>query len=82
MVRQGPSLNIKVGLQVKTLPELKEDTGGIVAGPKQYIFNSTMRWMNPMNKGIENGIDGRRLDVAYDVAHPFWKDWRSWVQCA
>jgi glycosidase len=65
---------------VKTLPELKEDSAGIVAGPKQYIFNSTMRWMNPMNKGAAHGIDGWRLDVAYDVGHPFWKDWRKWVR--
>jgi cyclomaltodextrinase / maltogenic alpha-amylase / neopullulanase len=65
---------------VKTLPELKEDSSGIVAGPKQYIFNSTMRWMNPMNKGVGHGIDGWRLDVAYDVGHPFWKDWRKWVR--
>ncbi|MGG9960738.1 glycoside hydrolase family 13 protein [Ferruginibacter sp. SUN106] len=65
---------------VKTLPELKEDSAGIVAGPKQYIFNSTMRWMNPMNKGVAYGIDGWRLDVAYDVGHPFWKDWRKWVR--
>ncbi len=65
---------------VKTLPELKEDSNGIVAGPKEYIFNSTKRWMNPMNKGAAYGIDGWRLDVAYDVGHPFWKDWRKWVR--
>jgi cyclomaltodextrinase len=65
---------------VKTLPELKEDSTGIVAGPKQYIFNATKRWMNPMNKGAAHGIDGWRLDVAYDVGHPFWKSWRKWVR--
>ena len=65
---------------VKTLPELKEDENGIVAGPKNYIFNATQRWMNPMNKGNAHGIDGWRLDVAYCVAHPFWKDWRKWVK--
>lgn len=65
---------------VKTLPELKEDSNGIVEGPKNYIFNATKRWMNPMNKGSKNGIDGWRLDVAYCVAHPFWKDWRKWVK--
>ena len=27
--------------------------------------------MNPMNKGIANGIDGWRLDVAYDVGSCF-----------
>ncbi|QIL78277.1 MULTISPECIES: glycoside hydrolase family 13 protein [Hymenobacter] len=65
---------------VKTLPELKEDSTGIVAGPKQYIFHATQRWMNPMNKGAAHGIDGWRLDVAYDVGHPFWKSWRQWVK--
>jgi cyclomaltodextrinase len=62
------------------LPELKEDENGIVAGPKDYIFNATRRWMNPMNKGKANGIDGWRLDVAFCVAHPFWKDWRKLVK--
>ena len=65
---------------VKTLPELKEDNNGIVSGPKQYIFNATKRWMNPMNKGTQYGIDGWRLDVAYCIAHPFWKDWRKLVK--
>lgn len=65
---------------VKTLPEFKEDSTGIVAGPKRYIFDATKRWMNPMNKGIGYGIDGWRLDVAFCVGHPFWKDWRKWVK--
>jgi cyclomaltodextrinase len=65
---------------VKTLPELKEDNTGIVPGPKQYIFDATKRWMNPMNKGTQYGIDGWRLDVAFCVGHPFWKDWRKWVK--
>ncbi|MBK8087008.1 MAG: alpha-glucosidase C-terminal domain-containing protein [Chitinophagaceae bacterium] len=76
----GTKFEYKGWFGVKTLPELKEDSTGIVAGPKEYIFNSTMRWMNPMNKGIAYGIDGWRLDVAYDVGHPFWKDWRKWVR--
>jgi len=65
---------------VKTLPEFKEDSNGIVSGPKQYIFDATKRWMNPMNKGAQYGIDGWRLDVAYCIAHPFWKDWRKLVK--
>ncbi|PZX94983.1 alpha-amylase [Flavobacterium aquariorum] len=65
---------------VKTLPELKEDSTGIAPGPKQYIFDATKRWMNPMNKGTQFGIDGWRLDVAFCVGHPFWKDWRKWVK--
>ena len=65
---------------VKTLPELKEDSTGIAPGPKQYIFEATKRWMNPMNKGAQYGIDGWRLDVAFCVGHPFWKDWRKYVK--
>ncbi len=77
---KGTTFQYKGWFGVKTLPEFKEDHTGIVAGPKQYIFNATKRWMNPMDKGIQDGIDGWRLDVAYDVAHAFWKDWRKWVR--
>ncbi len=77
---KGTKFQYKGWFGVKTLPEFKEDEKGIVAGPKEYIFNATKRWMNPMNKGIQDGIDGWRLDVAYDVGHPFWKDWRKWVR--
>ncbi|RYZ49258.1 MAG: alpha-amylase, partial [Chitinophagaceae bacterium] len=77
---KGTTFRYKGWFGVKTLPELKEDSTGIVAGPKQYIFNATQRWMNPMNRGAKNGIDGWRLDVAYNVGHPFWKDWRKWVK--
>ncbi len=65
---------------VKSLPVWKENENGIVSGPREYIFHATQRWMNPDNKGIEFGIDGWRLDVAYDVHHNFWKDWRKLVK--
>lgn len=66
---------------VKELPEFKEDENGIVKGPKDYIFASTRRWMDPENNGNTSlGIDGWRLDVAYNVKHQFWKDWRSLVK--
>lgn len=77
---KGTTFQYKGWFGVKTLPEFKEDEKGIVAGPKKYIFNATKRWMNPMDKGIQDGIDGWRLDVAYDVSHAFWKDWRKWVR--
>ena len=64
----------------KSLPELREDANGIVAGPKAYIFAATQRWMDPKGRGTQHGIDGWRLDVAYMVAHPFWKDWRRHVK--
>ena len=65
---------------VKSLPEFKEDSTGIVEGPKQYIFNATKRWMNPKGTGTEFGVDGWRLDVAFCIGHPFWKQWRKLVR--
>jgi len=65
----------------KTLPELREDDEGIVAGPRDYIFAATRRWMDPDGDGDpSDGIDGWRLDVAFCVAHPFWKKWRKVVK--
>lgn len=65
---------------VKSLPEFKEDSNGLMKGPKDYIFAATERWMNPKGQGYEYGIDGWRLDVAFCVAHNFWKDWRKHVR--
>lgn len=65
----------------QTLPELKEDANGIADGPRAYIFAATRRWMDPDGDGDPgDGIDGWRLDVAFCVAHPFWKAWRKHVK--
>lgn len=66
---------------VRELPEIKEDENGIVAEPKKYIFEATKRWLDPNDDGsLEDGIDGWRLDVAFCIKHPFWKDWRKHVK--
>lgn len=66
---------------IKDLPEVREDENGIVAGPKEYIFNSVKRWMDPNGDGnVEDGIDGWRLDVAEMVSHKFWKEFRTFVR--
>ena len=66
---------------VAELPELREDENGIVAGPREYIFAATRRWMDPDGDGDPgDGIDGWRLDVAFCVAHPFWQAWRAHVK--
>tara|TARA_R110002167_G_scaffold365879_1_gene591903 strand:- start:79919 stop:81793 length:1875 start_codon:yes stop_codon:yes gene_type:complete len=77
---KGTQFDYEGWFGVKSLPEWREDEKGIVSGPKEYIFNATRRWMNPKGKGMEYGIDGWRLDVAFEVAHPFWKDWRTLVK--
>lgn len=66
---------------VRELPEWREDENGIVAGPRQYIFDITRRWMDPNGDGDpSDGIDGWRLDVAFCVKHAFWKAWRKHVK--
>ncbi len=66
---------------VKSLPQFNRTENDLIAGPKQYIFNATQRWMDPNNDGVgEDGIDGWRLDVARDVPMGFWKDWSKLVR--
>jgi glycosidase len=65
---------------VQSLPEFAEDENGLAEGPRDYVFAATERWMNPKGRGPEYGIDGWRLDVAFCVAHGFWKDWRKHVK--
>lgn len=76
----GTEFDYKGWFGVKSLPEFKEDERGLVAGPKNYVFAATERWMNPKGQGAEHGIDGWRLDVAFCIAHGFWKDWRKHVK--
>lgn len=65
---------------VKSLPELAENENGLVKGPREYIFAATRRWMDPNGDGDpSDGIDGWRLDVAEEVAPPFWRDWYGHV---
>ncbi len=62
------------------LPLLKKDpVHGLADGPRQHIFDITTRWMAP-NGDPSKGIDGWRLDVAPDIPHPFWIEWRKHVK--
>lgn len=63
----------------KNLPEFKEDDNGFHPKFFEYIKNITSRWMAPNGK-MEHGVDGWRLDVAFNVQHEFWKKWRSIVK--
>lgn len=63
------------------LPEFNRTDTDLNPSPKQYIFHSTQRWMDPNNDGDpSDGIDGWRLDVARDVPIWFWRDWRKVVK--
>lgn len=75
------STHIKTWWGFKELPEIMQNRAGITAGPRQYIFDITRRWMDPLGNGdLSKGVDGWRLDVAFCVKHPFWKKWRKHVR--
>ncbi|HET6567020.1 MAG TPA: alpha-amylase family glycosyl hydrolase, partial [Rhodothermales bacterium] len=68
---------------VATLPEFADTPDGTdqAAGPKQYIFDATKRWMDPNGDGNPvDGVDGWRLDVVPDVPMGFWVDWNAYVR--
>ena len=68
---------------VDTLPEFADNDAGddLHPGPKQYVFDSTTRWMDPNGDGDpSDGIDGWRLDVANEVPTGFWRDWHEHVR--
>jgi cyclomaltodextrinase len=65
----------------KGLPEFKEKDGNIVEPARKHIFDITRRWMDPNGDGDpSDGIDGWRLDVAFDVGHGFWHEWTDLVR--
>ena len=66
---------------IKSLPEFNRTSDDLADGPKNYIFNSTRKWMDPNGDGDpSDGIDGWRLDVAREVPAGFWKQWRNQVK--
>ena len=64
------------------LPRFRRDsTGDLNQGAKSHIFDVTRRWMDPNGDGDpSDGVDGWRLDVAAEIAMPFWRDWRALVK--
>lgn len=66
---------------IKSLPEFNRTSDDLFEGPKQYIFNSLKRWMDPNGDGDpSDGIDGWRLDVARELPIGFWRQWKSVVK--
>jgi glycosidase len=66
---------------IKSLPEFNRTKEDLFDGPKNYVFNSTKKWMDPNGDGDpSDGIDGWRLDVAREVPIGFWKQWNELVK--
>jgi len=77
----GVALLWQVATLAQRMNTENQDENGITAGPKAYIFDITRRWMDPDGDGDPgDGLDGWRLDVAFCIRHPFWKDWRRHVK--
>lgn len=66
---------------VKDLPEIKEDSTGLVESFANHVHNILKRWMDPNGDGNpSDGIDGWRLDVAEMVNINYWKKFRTQVK--
>ena len=77
----GDEFEYQGWMNVRELPELKEDENGLIAPVAEHIFAVVRRWMDPNGDGDpSDGIDGWRLDVAEMVKHPFWKKFREEVK--
>ncbi len=62
------------------LPAFKKDpVTGLAKGPYEHVMAITKRWLAP-DGDPSKGIDGWRLDVANDIPHPFWIEWRKLVK--
>jgi glycosidase len=78
---QENEFNYKGWWNISSLPEFNRTDEDLFPGPKQYIFYSTQKWMDPNNDGdCSDGIDGWRLDVARDVPLGFWRSWNQLVK--
>lgn len=65
----------------KDLPVFRQDENGPVAPVKQYIFDSTRRWMDPDGDGrLEDGVDGWCIRDAEGLPPQFWREWHDLVK--
>jgi cyclomaltodextrinase / maltogenic alpha-amylase / neopullulanase len=64
---------------IHSLPEFRRDESGVDPSYQRYVYDITKRWMAPEGE-VAKGVDGWRLDVAFCLPHPFWKEWRQHVK--
>lgn len=66
---------------VEAFPQFRQDTLGFVVGPKEYLYASTKRWMDPNNDGdASDGVDGWRVSLSQSVPSQFWNEWIRFVK--
>jgi cyclomaltodextrinase len=69
-VLQKPEVSYETfAVQVKTMPKLRTEHPEV----KKYLLDVVRFWM-------KTGIDGWRLDVANEVDHAFWREFRQVVK--
>lgn len=69
-VSEADNPNYKSWWGIGTLPEFNTDNPEV----RDYFNKVTRYWMEEM------GIDGWRLDVANEVSHEYWAEWRQLVK--
>jgi cyclomaltodextrinase / maltogenic alpha-amylase / neopullulanase len=61
---------------IDAFPRFRQDTLGLVAGPRNYVFEATRRWMDPDGDGDpSDGIDGWCIDLTSELPTVFWQQW-------
>lgn len=69
VIKDGKPLNYDAWWGFGELPKLNE----LNKETKDYILSAVRKW-------TQMGLDGWRLDVANEVPHPFWKEFRTLVK--
>ena len=66
----------------RNLPLFKKDEHGFLPpAVKDYIFNSTRRWMDIDGDGLTlDGIDGWSVQHVGDLPAPVWREWNELVR--
>ena len=65
---------------VEAFPELRKDSLGLVQGPREYVFASIRRWMDPNGDGDpSDGVDGWRVELSSQLSRVFWEQFIGFV---
>lgn len=66
---------------IDAFPRFRQDTLGLVAGPREYVFAATRRWMDPNGDGNPaDGIDGWCIDLTHELPEVFWQQWAAYCR--